>query len=149
MVYRSKFGGGGGGGLFLICASFICCIKHFKVFFFSVSPWCRSLLLGAKTSEKYTQFFRLLLYIEEHQMENDIHVYDRYDQTMKTLNGGSKLLSLEVSWTVLLLFQHVGQAWLRDVTNILFHLCSRQLLKTLPPDLPAVKNALRFYISTK
>jgi helicase MOV-10 len=56
----------------------------------------KSLLLGAKTSEKYTQFFRLLLYIEEHQMENDIHVYDRYDQTMKTLNGGSKLLSLEV-----------------------------------------------------
>lgn len=56
----------------------------------------RSLLLGANIREKYTQFFRLLLYIEEHQMENDIHVYDRYDQTMKIAEAGSKLLSLEV-----------------------------------------------------
>jgi len=56
----------------------------------------KSLLLGANIHEKYTQFFRLLLYIEEHQMENDIHVYDRYDQTMKTVKADSKLLSLEV-----------------------------------------------------
>jgi len=56
----------------------------------------RSLLLRANIREDYTRFFRLLLYIEEHQMENDIHVYDRYDQTMKTVKGDSKLLSLEV-----------------------------------------------------
>jgi len=30
-------------------------------------------------------------------MENDIHVYDRYDQTMKIVKADSKLLSLEVS----------------------------------------------------
>jgi hypothetical protein len=56
--------------------------------------WCR-LLLGANIREDYTQFFRLLLYIEEHQMENDIHMYDRYDQTLKPVKDN--LLSLEVS----------------------------------------------------
>jgi len=54
-------------------------------------------LLGSNIREDYTQFFRLLLYIEEHQMENDIHVYDRHDQIMEAVKGDSKLLSLEVS----------------------------------------------------
>jgi len=30
-------------------------------------------------------------------MENDIHMYDRYDQTMHIAEAGSNLLSLEVS----------------------------------------------------
>jgi len=54
------------------------------------------LLLGANIREKYTQFFRLLLYIEEHQMENDIHVYDRYGQKMEVAED-NKLLSLKVN----------------------------------------------------
>lgn len=57
-------------------------------------------LLGVNSAdllkENYTQFFRLLLYIEEHQMENDIHMYDCDDQTMKIVSSNSKLLSLEV-----------------------------------------------------
>jgi hypothetical protein len=46
--------------------------------------------------EKYTPFFRLLLYIEEHQMKNDIHVYDCDGQKMKVVEENRKLLSLKV-----------------------------------------------------
>ncbi|GFG34137.1 hypothetical protein Cfor_08140 [Coptotermes formosanus] len=57
-------------------------------------------LLGVKSAdllkENYVQFFRLLLYIEEHQMENDIHMYDCDDQIMEIVKSDSKLLSLKV-----------------------------------------------------
>ncbi|XP_069686135.1 putative helicase mov-10-B.1 isoform X2 [Periplaneta americana] len=43
----------------------------------------------------YVPFFRHLLYIEEHQMENDIHMYDVDDEEMQTIPN-SKLLSLQV-----------------------------------------------------
>lgn len=61
--------------------------------------------MGGDFHKDYTQFFRLLLYIEEHQMENDIHMYDCDKQTMKIVKDNSKLLSLEVSETELLCFQ--------------------------------------------
>jgi hypothetical protein len=51
---------------------------------------------GKLLKEKYTPFFRLLLYIEEHQMENDIRVYDCDGQTMKAVGRNEKLLCLEV-----------------------------------------------------
>ncbi|KDR14736.1 putative helicase mov-10-B.1 [Zootermopsis nevadensis] len=46
--------------------------------------------------EKYTPFFRLLLYIEEHQMENDIHAYDCKGQKMEAVDGNKNLLCLTV-----------------------------------------------------
>jgi hypothetical protein len=51
---------------------------------------------GKLQEKSYTEFFRLLLQIEEHQMETDIHMYDCDDQTMKSVGENRKLLSLEV-----------------------------------------------------
>jgi hypothetical protein len=66
---------------------------------------------GKLQKENYTEFFRLLLHIEEHQMENDIHMYDCDDQTMATVKENKKLLSLKVQKMgilspTILLFQH-------------------------------------------
>jgi hypothetical protein len=58
------------------------------------------LLLGANAGnmqkEHYTEFLRLLLHIEEHQMRNDIQMYNRDDQTLKPVGEKKKLLSLKV-----------------------------------------------------
>ena len=47
--------------------------------------------------DKYSELLSLLLYIEEHQMEIDIRMYDRDDVTMNEVKQNKKLLSLEVS----------------------------------------------------
>jgi hypothetical protein len=44
----------------------------------------------------YTEFFQMLLHIEEHQMRNDIRMYDRDDQTMEAVGQNNKFLCLEV-----------------------------------------------------
>lgn len=49
--------------------------------------------------EKYTALFRLLLYIEEHQMDIDIRMYDRDNQTMQVVKEDKNLLSLQVQKT--------------------------------------------------
>jgi hypothetical protein len=73
------------------------------------------MLLGVdagKLQEKsYTEFFRLLLHIEEHQMGIDIRMYDRDNQTLKIVGENKKVLSLEVQKMRLLspttfIFQH-------------------------------------------
>jgi hypothetical protein len=46
--------------------------------------------------EYYTEFLRLLLHIEEHQMRNDIRMYDCDDQTMETAGAKKNLLRLKV-----------------------------------------------------
>jgi hypothetical protein len=75
-------------------------LTNFNMCVFFLIGWHRS-LLGVKSAdllkENYVQFFRLLLYIEEHQMENDIHMYDCDDQIMEIVKSDSKLLSLKVS----------------------------------------------------
>ncbi|PSN57275.1 hypothetical protein C0J52_02562 [Blattella germanica] len=48
------------------------------------------------TKEKYSKFFSLLLYFEEHQMSIDIHMYDSDDRTMQEVKENKKLLSLKV-----------------------------------------------------
>ncbi|KAJ9601053.1 hypothetical protein L9F63_000788, partial [Diploptera punctata] len=46
--------------------------------------------------EKHAEFLSLLLYIEEHQMEIDIHIYDHDDAKMEIVKENKKLLSLDV-----------------------------------------------------
>jgi hypothetical protein len=76
--------------------------------------------------ERYTEFFRLLLHIEEHQMRNDIRMYDCVDQTMETVKENKKLLSLKVQKMRLLspttsLFQH--GYYCSDKKKVKFSLC--------------------------
>jgi hypothetical protein len=62
---------------------------------------------GKLQEESYTQFFRLLLHIEEHQMGTDIRMYDCDDQEMEIVTENKKLLSLKVQKMKLL-----SPAWL-------------------------------------
>jgi helicase MOV-10 len=66
---------------------------------------------GKLQEKSYTEFFRLLLHIEEHQMGIDIRMYDCDNQTMETVGKNKKLLSLKVQKMRVLspttfLFQH-------------------------------------------
>ena len=80
-------------------------------------------------------------------MENDIHVYDRYEQTMEFVKEDRKLLSLEVNCAVT--FPAWGTGLSEGCDQYIVSFMKQTTLKALHPDLPAVTSALRFYISTK
>lgn len=52
-------------------------------------------LIADMKPNNYSEFMRLLLHMEEHQMLRDIHIFDREDQTM-TLHSNKKLCILKV-----------------------------------------------------